>query len=350
MAVSLSNILKAPATISGNVYKDITNSCVIALGPGSTWQDIVNNAVASNMDDMIGPGQTGTFYWRLTSGNIVPNSDYKLVAVCLGGEASSILDGTLPPAALTSKSVSVSGNTATISFSVSADGGYYNKAVQYSLDNGSTWVTGDTITGGTAQSSSFDITSLSSGDYTALLRTSTPAGYSVSGALSFSIAGDSKLYGSVNGQSKQIKKLYGSVNGQTKQITKLYGSVNGRTKLIYKKDEQCQMQIIGDDICEVPDLEVFTNKFAAEYPNETVYDSSPFSVSKAWLEILGTGDYYYYYAVRGVDQLGEVQPHVLAGPSSYSDLTTRTNAWGITLKAAILDNAAKSASGKIVCS
>lgn len=34
-----------------------------------------------------------------------------------------------------------------------------------------------------------------------------------------------KLYGSVNGQAKQITKLYGSVNGVAKKITKLYGSV-----------------------------------------------------------------------------------------------------------------------------
>lgn len=41
-----------------------------------------------------------------------------------------------------------------------------------------------------------------------------------------------KLYGSVNGETKRIVKLYGSVNGETKQITKLYGSVNGETKRI----------------------------------------------------------------------------------------------------------------------
>lgn len=44
-----------------------------------------------------------------------------------------------------------------------------------------------------------------------------------------------KLYGSVNGRSKEIKTLYGSVNGQSKEITKLYGSVNGVSKLIYEK-------------------------------------------------------------------------------------------------------------------
>lgn len=48
-------------------------------------------------------------------------------------------------------------------------------------------------------------------------------------------SGAPKLYGPVNGLSKQIKTLYGSVNGQSKELTKLYGSVNGVSKLIYEK-------------------------------------------------------------------------------------------------------------------
>lgn len=43
-----------------------------------------------------------------------------------------------------------------------------------------------------------------------------------------------KLYGSVNGQAKEVKTLYGSVGGESKKIVKLYGSVNGRAKLIYE--------------------------------------------------------------------------------------------------------------------
>lgn len=49
------------------------------------------------------------------------------------------------------------------------------------------------------------------------------------------MAAGAKLYGSVNGQTKEISTLYGSVNNQTKEIKKLYGSVNGQTKLIYEK-------------------------------------------------------------------------------------------------------------------
>ena len=43
-----------------------------------------------------------------------------------------------------------------------------------------------------------------------------------------------KLYGSVGGQSKEIKNLYGSINGASRQIVKLYGSAGGVSKLIYQ--------------------------------------------------------------------------------------------------------------------
>lgn len=43
------------------------------------------------------------------------------------------------------------------------------------------------------------------------------------------------LYGSVNGQAKEIKHLYGSVNGQRKKITKLYASVGGVAKRIFEE-------------------------------------------------------------------------------------------------------------------
>lgn len=47
-----------------------------------------------------------------------------------------------------------------INYSVPADGGRYAKTLQYSIDNGSSWVTYDTISGGNAKSSSFTITGL----------------------------------------------------------------------------------------------------------------------------------------------------------------------------------------------
>lgn len=43
-----------------------------------------------------------------------------------------------------------------------------------------------------------------------------------------------KSYGSVNGQSKEMKIIYGSLNSQSKKLIKLYGSVGGQSKLIYE--------------------------------------------------------------------------------------------------------------------
>lgn len=42
------------------------------------------------------------------------------------------------------------------------------------------------------------------------------------------------LYGSVNGQAKEIQHLYGSVNGRAVKIVKLYASVNGAAKKIFE--------------------------------------------------------------------------------------------------------------------
>ena len=43
-----------------------------------------------------------------------------------------------------------------------------------------------------------------------------------------------KIYGSVNGQTKELVKLYGSVNGQTKKLVKVYASVGGVARKVYE--------------------------------------------------------------------------------------------------------------------
>lgn len=42
------------------------------------------------------------------------------------------------------------------------------------------------------------------------------------------------LYGSVNGQAKELTKVYASVNGQAKKLVKIYASVGGVAKKIYE--------------------------------------------------------------------------------------------------------------------
>lgn len=171
---------------------------------------------------------------------ISPNTQYHLGVYASNGAADLRYDGgtavTLAPAATVS-SGTITSNSAEISYSTSADGGFYDKKVQYSLD-GTTWTDGVTITGGSASSGSFTVSGLSSGTtYNIHTRVTTTAGSSVGQTVVVTTTGaqtTTKLYGSVNGYSKGITKLYGSVNGSTKEIKKLYGSVNGQTKLIYE--------------------------------------------------------------------------------------------------------------------
>ena len=110
--------------------------------------------------------------------------------------------------------VSISNTTdtsITVSYSTYADGGEYDKDIQYSIDGGTTWVTGDTVTGGSVATGTFTISGLTAHtSYTIRTRVSTTAGTSNGTTLS-AIATHVRLYGSVNSETKWAKKLYGSL-------------------------------------------------------------------------------------------------------------------------------------------
>ena len=170
---------------------------------------------------------------------IAPNTQYYYGAWARNqsDKQANIIPGTVVTLAeaLSVKSVlSVTSNSVTISYTTTADGGYYSKNIQYSLDN-STWVTGATVSAAAATSGTFTITGLTPDTtYTILLRVSTTeTGATSSGSLTATTLAIAKLYGSVNGQAKQVKKLYGSVNGVAREITKIYGSVNGVAKRVF---------------------------------------------------------------------------------------------------------------------
>lgn len=133
-------------------------------------------------------------------------------------------------------SATSSSDSIQVSYSTIADGGYYTKTIEYSLDGGTTWQTGTTISSGSATSGTFTLSGMDIGTtYTIKSRVKTTAGV-VNNQDVVVTAGFAKLYGSVNGDSEEIIKLYGSVGGESKAIKKLYGSVNGRAKLIYKEN------------------------------------------------------------------------------------------------------------------
>lgn len=122
-----------------------------------------------------------------------------------------------------------------INYSTSADGGYHDKVLQYSLDGGTTWITGVTITTGDPTVGIFTINGLSQHtEYVVLTRMSTEVGHTDGPTLTVSTSDiPAKLYGSVNDQTTKIKKLYCSVNGQTRRVKRLYASVNGAAKVIF---------------------------------------------------------------------------------------------------------------------
>ena len=138
-------------------------------------------------------------------------------------------------AAATVSASSIGATSVTIDYSTSADGGYYDKEIQYSIDGGNTWTTGATVTTGAVETGSFTISGLSSGAvYNIQTRVATYAGDTVGSTVSvITISNRATLYGSVSDQSTKIKKLYCSVGGQSRRVRKLYASVGGVTKLIY---------------------------------------------------------------------------------------------------------------------
>lgn len=173
---------------------------------------------------------------------ISPNTQYYKGVYASNGAADLRWDGGTVVTLAEAPTVSVDSKTAdtiTISYSTSADGGALTKNIEYSLDGGTTWVSGATVVTGSASSGTYTITGLTPNTtYTIQTRVTTTSGSSVGSTLTATTDPpivNSALYGSVGGVSKKITKLYGSVNGRTKAITKLYGSVNGVTKLIYEE-------------------------------------------------------------------------------------------------------------------
>lgn len=228
MAVTLTITNKTHISLSTSVTKPSGTAVTVYVGAGNTKDDVVSNAVVSRSVAATGTSGTANFYTGLSQ-----NTQYGAVAVS-STEYSDVLDATLPcrpPQASYSSSTT---NSATISYTTEADGGYYPKQIKYSLDSGNTWTTATTIISGAAQNGTFTIAGLAANtEYTVQVMTSTTAGNSYGNSFAFAtLPIRNKFYGSVNSHAEPTTKLYGSVNGQATQI-KLYGSVNGQAKRIY---------------------------------------------------------------------------------------------------------------------
>ena len=159
--------------------------------------------------------------------------------------ATVVLDNTayyLPPAPGSGSYVNDGNGEYTISYTgVAANNitGYtaadLTRTVRYKIDNGA-WTYVDnaavkTLTAVTSQQITVPYQSTATVEawLTYKGKNSTTTTFTITNSVS-----PVHLYGSVNGQSKEIHHLYGSVNGRSTKITKLYASVGGVAKLIFQ--------------------------------------------------------------------------------------------------------------------
>ena len=178
--------------------------------------------------------------------NISPNTSYNLgvYAKNNAGELRYVYPSnpvTTKAAAATVSAGTPSGTSVAISYSTAADGGVYDKEIQYSLD-GTTWTTGATVTGGAAASGSFTIT-LPVGPNSVQTRVHTTAGDTAGATLTIVIAAPSKIYVPVEVSGsivrKEASKIYVPVEVSgtivRKAVSKVYVPVYDSTSQTYKR-------------------------------------------------------------------------------------------------------------------
>lgn len=182
---------------------------------------IYGNTMSSTITVSNEVGQAGTL-------TLVPNTRYYATMYATNGTYhtgnTAFTEVATLAKAPTINLESTNGDSATFSYSTEADGGFYDKNIEYSLDGGETWTTALTITGGSATSGTFTVEGLTSGNtYDIKVRAKTTSGSSESPTIVF-VAG-----GEVNGvgaDGKQIVGILGSVDGVATSIVGILGSIN----------------------------------------------------------------------------------------------------------------------------
>lgn len=159
-----------------------------------------------------------TYYWN----GLTANTAYHVRARASNAQTSSNYSAdTLAVTLAETPTVSLEstdGESATFSYATEADGGYYAKTIEYSLDGGSTWNTALTITTGDATNGTFTVEGLTSGEtYEIKVRTTTSAGSSSAETISFTAGAVS----GVGPNGRMITGALGSVNGIATRITRI---------------------------------------------------------------------------------------------------------------------------------
>lgn len=149
-----------------------------------TTQITSKNTTGSSSYTQSGLASNTRYYYRARANNGQLNSNYST-------EKNAVTLASSPSVSVGS----VSGKSVVIEYSTIADGGVYNKTIEYSTDGGTTWQTGVTVTGGSAQTGSFTIDNLPSGENIVQIRTNTTSGADSPVSITVEIEKMAKFYG-----------------------------------------------------------------------------------------------------------------------------------------------------------
>lgn len=160
---------------------------------------------------------------------IQPNTRYYLHSTATNGSAS-VEDGYTAAVTLAEKPTitieSTTADSATLGYSTTADGGFYDKIIEWSEDDGSTWNTAATITGGNAAQGTFTITGLTTGEHTVLVRTRTASGTDGNVELTLNLAAV-RLISSDGTTGRESTRVLVPVDGVATEASRLLVSHNG---------------------------------------------------------------------------------------------------------------------------
>lgn len=161
---------------------------------------------------------------------ITPNTRYYLTMWASNGTAGTGNSNYTSVVTLAEKPTitveSTTQNSATLGYTTSADGGFYNKIIEWSEDDGATWNTAATITGGSAAQGTFTITGLTTGEHTILVRARTTSGNAGNVVVNLSLAAV-RLISSDGTTGREATRVLVPVEGIATEASRLLVSHNG---------------------------------------------------------------------------------------------------------------------------
>lgn len=169
---------------------------------------------------------------------ISPNTQYYIGAYADNGSYNT---GSQPfgtvitdPPAIGGSVGTTTHNSASISWSLPAQGGARQINITYEVDGGSD-IPLYTVTGTNAVNGSFTLGALTPNTtYSVTLRADSGLSSSAKVLTVHTANIPTKMYCSVNNTAKKVKRIYCSVGGQRKKVKKIYCSVNGVAKLAFE--------------------------------------------------------------------------------------------------------------------